>query len=165
MKSLKKVAALALLLVGVFAFHKDELTPAKTSLNLQNINVIETLSKQQFECRPVSDFMFYVETDLVKKIRGANNINAKVYILDKNTGQKALLAYQNIQISKFKGAIELKDYSKSTTLKNEIIKNGDVLIGSSEKAPFSFNELIQYESIYNSYLHATNKLLSLNRSI
>lgn len=165
MKSLRKVAALAALLVGMFSFHKAALPSAKSSLNLQNINVIKTLSNQQFECRPVSDFMFYVETDLVKKIRGANNINAKVYILNKKTGQKALLADENILISKFEGAIELKDHTKSTALKNEIMKNDDVLIGSSEKAPFSFNKLIQYESIYQSYLNSTNKLLRLKRSI
>ena len=147
MKPLKKVTALAVVLVGIFAFHKADYTPAKTSLNLNNINVIETLSKQQFECRPVSDFMFYVETDLVKKIRGANNINAKVYILDKSTGQKALLADENIQIKKFEGAIELKDHSEEGSFKNEIIQNGDILTGSSEKAPFTFDELIQYESI------------------
>lgn len=165
MKPLKKVAALAVVLVGIFAFHKAENTPKASSLNIQNVNVIETLSKQQFECRPVSDFMFYVETDLVKKIRGANNVNAKVYILDKSTGQKALLADENIQIKKFEGAIELKDHSAEGSLKNEIIQNGDVLIGGSDKAPFTFDELIQYESIYNSYLNSTNKLLNLKRSI
>jgi hypothetical protein len=165
MKPLKKVAALAVVLVGIFAFSKANLSSTKPSLNLDTINVIETLSKQQFECRPTSDFMFYVETDLVKKIRGANNVNARVYILDKVSGRKALLADENIQIKKFEGAIELKDHSAEGSFKNEIIQNGDVLIGSSEKAPFTFDELIQFESIYNSYLNSTNKLLRLKRSI
>ena len=165
MKPLRKVAALAVLLVGIFAFSKAEMSSEKPSLNLDNINVIETLSKQQFECRPTSDFMFYVETDLVKKIRGANNVNAKVYILDKVSGRKALLADENIQIKKFEGAIELKDHSASTNFKSSLIKNGDLIIGNNEVAPYTFNELIQYESIYNSYLNSTNKLLRLKRSI
>lgn len=165
MTPLKKVAALAVVLIGIFAFNKAENTTVVSSLNLEKINVIKTLSKQQFECRPSSDFMFYVETKIVKKIRGANNVNAKVYILDKVSGKKALLANDNVQINKFEGAIELKDHNETVDFKSSIIKNGDLIIGSSEKAPFAFDDLIQYESIYNSYLNATNKLLRLKRSI
>ena len=41
MKPLKKVAALAVVLVGIFAFSKANLSSTKPSLNLDTINVIE----------------------------------------------------------------------------------------------------------------------------
>lgn len=165
MKPLRKFTALAVILIGIFSFNKKENKTVETALNLESINVVELLSKQHFECRPTSDFMFYVETDLVKKVRGANNINAKVFILDKVTGQKSLLAQENIQVKKFEGSIELEDISKEKLFKSSNLVNGDKIIGGSEKAPYAFEELVKYESIYNGYINATNKLLRLKRSI
>lgn len=157
--------ALAVILIGIFSFSKKEDTSFKTALNLENINVVEVLSKQQFECRPSSNFIFYVETSLVKKIRGANQINAKVFILDKVSGSKSLLAQENVQINKFKDSIEIKDHNSESAFMSSVLDNGDKVIGGSEKAPYNFNELIKYESIYNGYINSTNKLLKLNRSI
>lgn len=165
MKPLKKFMALAVLLIGIFSFNKKENKSVETALNLDGINVVEMLSKQHFECRPTSDFMFYVETSLVKKIRGANNINAKVFILDKITGKKNLLAQENIQVKKYEDSIEIEDFDSENAFKSLILENGDKIIGSSEKAPFAFDELVKYESIYNGYINATNKLLKLKRSI
>lgn len=161
MKPLKKFMALAVILIGIFSFSKKEKKSLETALNLESINVVEMLSKQQFECRPSSDFMFYVETSLVKKVRGANNINAKVFILDKATGQKSLLAQENIQVKKFEDSIEIKDH----IFEDSILDNGDKIIGGSEKSPYVFNDLVKYESIYNGYINSTNKLLRLKRSI
>lgn len=165
MNSLKKFTALAVILVGIFAFASEDTKTPKSSLNLDEINVIEVLSNQQFECRPSSEFMFFVETNLVKKIRGASKINAKVYLLDKISGKKKLLASENIQINKFKDAIAIHEHKTEKAFKNLVLSNGDKIIGGSEKATFSFEELIQYESIYNSYISATNKLLRLKRTI
>lgn len=166
MKSLKKVAALAVILIGIFSFSKKENEPElESSLNLEEINVVEMLSKQQFECRPSSNFMFYVEANLVKKIRGANNINAKVFILDKTSGKKSLLAEENIQVNKFEGAIAIDDHNENNIIIDSILENGDKIIGGSEKAVYAFDELVKYEAIYNSYINATNKLLRLKRSI
>jgi hypothetical protein len=165
MKSLKKIMALAVILIGIFSFSAKETKTVETKLNLEGINVIEMLSKQQFECRPTSEFMFSVETKLVKKIRGANNINAKVYIVDKISGNKSLLADENVQINKFKGAVSIKDESATETFKNSLLVNGDKIIGGSQEALYSFDELIKYESIYNGYINSTNKLLKMKRSI
>lgn len=165
MKPLKKFMALAVILIGIFSFNKKENKSSTTALNLENINVVDVLSNQQFECRPSSDFIFYVETNLVKKIRGANQINAKVFILDKISGSKSLLAQENIQVNKFEDSIEIKDYSAEDNFMTSLLENGDVIIGGSEKAPFAFNDLIKYESIYNGYINSTNKLLRLKRSI
>ena len=165
MKPLKKFMALAVILIGIFSFSKKENTSPKATLNIENINIVEILSKQQFECRPSSDFIFYVETSLVKKIRGANQINAKVFILDKVSGSKSLLAQENLQINKFKDSIEINDYNSENAFMSSILENGDKIIGGSDKAPYSFNDLIKYESIYNGYINSTNKLLKLNRSI
>ena len=157
--------ALAVILVGIFSFSKREAETVKSSLNLEGINVREMLSKQQFECRPTSDFMFYVEANLVEKVRGANNINAKVYLLNKVSGQKKLLASENVQINKFKGAIAIQSHKTDKEFKTFVLDNGDKIIGGSVKTTFSFDELIQYEAIYNSYIKSTNKLLKLERTI
>lgn len=165
MKPLKKFAALAVILIGIFSFSKKEIHTTELALNLEGINIEQLLTKQQFECRPTSDFMFYVETDLVKKVRGANNINAKVFILDKVSGQKSLLAQENIQIKKYQDAIALEGFSENENFKTTILENGDKIIGGSEKSLYAFDELVKYEAIYNGYINATNKLLRLKRSI
>ena len=165
MKSLKKIAALAVVLIGIFAFSTKTAPLPKSSLNLEAINVVDMLSKQQFECRPSSDVMFYVETNIVKKIRGANNINAKVYLVDRASGNKSLLAVENLQINKFEGAIAIGHHDVIDGFAPTKIANGDKIIGSLEKAPYSFKELIKYEAIYNAYINATNKLLDLKRTI
>ena len=164
MKPLKKFAALAVLLIGIFSFNKKESNLLEPALNLETINIEKVLTKQQFECRPSSDFIFYVETNLVKKIRGANNINAKVFIMNRATGRKNLLAEDNIQIKKFKDAVFLEEH-ENNNMKKVFLENGDKIIGNFDKTPYAFNELVKYEAIYNSYINATNKLLNLKRSI
>jgi len=166
MKPLKKFSALAVVLIVILSFSKKEINDVQPTLNLETVNVDKLLIKQKFECRPLADFIFYVETDLVKKIRGASNINAKVYIMDRATGRKNLLAQDNVQIKNFKDAIFLEDDSAiNNNLTNLLLENGDKIIGNSDKFPYAFNELIKYEAIYSSYINATNKLLKLNRSI
>lgn len=165
MRPLKKVAALAVVLIGILSFSIKEHTTVKPTLSLDGINIDELLTKQQFECRPTSDFMFYVETDLVKKIRGANNINAKVYLLDKATGRKNLISQENIQIKKYQDAIALDGFNTDQNFKNTVLQNGDKIIGGSGESLYAFDELIKNETIYNGYINATNKLLRLKRSI
>jgi hypothetical protein len=153
MKSLKIITVLSLLLITFFSFVKVEKEPLK--LNLDNIDIIEILSKQKYECRPSSNFMFYVETKIIKKLRGANNINAKVYFLDRLTGSKNLLADENLQVAKFKNAFV--DNHTETKLQTSILNNGDQIIGGAKKAPYSFNELVKFESIYSSYKKSRSK--------
>lgn len=163
MKSLKKIMATAVLIVGIFSFStKDKIKP-ESHLNLEEIDIFEMLSKQQFECRPSSEFMFYVETNLVKRMRGANQINAKVYFFDKLSREKRLLANEIVQVNTFKGTIV--NHTSENVFKPIRLKNGDTIIGTATKTPYSFRELMQFESIYNSYTNATNKLLAIKRTI
>ena len=162
MNPLKKVTAFAVLLLGIFAFSKVETKTEILPLDLSEINVIETISKQQLECRPSSDFMFYVEADLVKKVRGANTVNAKVFMLEKSTGRTSLLASENVQILKFDGAISIENNS---SLRSKVLRNGDKILTNSNKSNFNLNELVQFETIYNSYIKSTNKLLDIERAI
>ena len=52
---------------NIFSFNKKESTSFKTALNLENINVVEVLSKQQFECRSSSDFIFLLFTTIFSR--------------------------------------------------------------------------------------------------
>lgn len=164
MKPLRKIAALAVVLICVLSFIKKENETFKPALKLEFINIDNVLAEQQFHCRPTSDFAIYVETDLVKKIRGASNINAKVFIVDKISGRKNLLAQENILVKKFEDAIAIKDFSTNNDALSTL-DNGDTIIGGSEKGQFTFEELVKYDAIYNSYINATNKLLNIQRSI
>lgn len=46
-----------------------------------------------------------------------------------------------------------------------VLKNGDKVLSGEPKGFYRFDELMQFEPIYNSYITATNKLLKLKRTI
>lgn len=164
MKPLKKVAALAVLLVCMLSISKKVKDTTNESLNLDKINVVEVLAQQDVES--TSKFSFQVKTNLIKKIRGASKINAKVFIVDNATGKKNLVSQENIQVKKFEDAIAIKDFSPdSNETKNIVLSNGDKIIGGINESPYAFEELVKNETIYNSYVNSTNKLLQLKRSI
>jgi hypothetical protein len=166
MKPLKKIAALAVILICVFSFIKKENKKTEIASKLKTINVENVLNKEHFECRPSSDYVFQIETNIVKKIRGANNINAKIFIIEKASGKKQLLAQEYIQVKKFEDAIDIKDHSlEDHDLKITELVNGDKIIGENNEGQYSFKELVKYEVIYNKYIHSTNKLLRLKRTI
>ncbi|WP_339663483.1 hypothetical protein [uncultured Polaribacter sp.] len=164
MKILKNLTLVFVLLIGVFAFSKAKSTTEKVPLNLDTIDVIQTLSSQELECRPTSELYFYVETNLVKKSRGSSTINASIYVLDKTSGLSNLLANDTIVVPFHKETV-LDFETLPSNCKTTVLTNGDTVIGSNTKAPFCFNELIQYEKIYNSYNNATNKLLHIQRTL
>jgi hypothetical protein len=163
MKPLKNIAFIAILLIGIFSFSKSE--KPETTLNIDNINVLEILSEQNLTCRPNSDFLFYVESSLVKKSRGFNTVNARVYIVDRSTGKHNLLASENVAVPFHKDMIAL-DY-ETTTRECEVttLENGDKIVGNANSSNYCFSELMKNEIVYNSYLNSTNKLLHLDRSI
>ncbi|PQJ75541.1 hypothetical protein [Polaribacter gangjinensis] len=163
MKPLKNIALIAVLLVGIFSFSKSENSQSK--LNIDNLNVLEILSKQDVSCRPNSDFLFYVESSLVKKSRGFNTVNARVYMIDRSTGQYNLLASENVAIPFHKDMIALDYDSTKTELELVTLVNGDKIVGNDNSGNYSFSELMEYEMVYNSYINSTNKLLNLDRSI
>ncbi|TXD50241.1 MULTISPECIES: hypothetical protein [unclassified Polaribacter] len=163
MKSLKIVSAFVVLFLGFFSFSKAENTTLKTSLNLEEINVLQQLSKQDFECRPSEEVSFYVETALVKKHRGFNTIKASVFVLDRLSGQSNLLTNENILISNHKDAVLYLD-NRTDNYQKAKLKNGDKIVVSNTKSKYSFHELMKNEAIYNSYMRATNTLLNLDRA-
>ena len=144
-----KKILLLVLLISCFSFNKLE---EKNIPN--NLNVIEILSKLQNECRPSTAYFFYVESKLSND--RTTSINASVYMLNRKTYQKILLATEKVEISD-------TDFSTSSSLM--FLKNGDQIVGKSFKNLYSFQELIQFEVIYNSYIRSTNKLLDLKRSL
>lgn len=164
MKILKNLTLVFVLFIGVLAFSKAKSTTEKAPLNLDTINVIQTLASQELECRPTSELFFYVETNLVKKSRGFSTINASIYVLDKTSGLSNLLANDTIVVPFHKETV-LDFDTVPNNGKSAVLANGDTIMGSNTKAPFSFKELIQYEKIYNSYNNATNKLLHMQRTL
>jgi hypothetical protein len=161
MNSLKKMAVIPILSIVFFSFVKKDTNSSKLMSNLEDLKLIELLSKQKYECRPSSEFMFYVESNLIKKSRGANTISANIFVLDRHSGESKLLASENIFIPHYKGAISLKHDIVASDCEKLVLNNGDEILGSTIKAPYCFNELIQFESINRSYIKSKNKLLNL----
>ena len=160
MTSLKKIASLALILLLTLSFNKKE---NKNDLDLLVSN-IETIHKFiDFPCKPSRSFQLEVETDITKRIRGAYNINAKIFVIEIATGDKKLVSQENLQVKKFEGSIISEE--NNTNYKTSKLPNGDLILGGSENAPCEFNSLIKYDAVYYSYINATNKLLNLKRSI
>ena len=159
MKPLKNAIALVVLLIGIFAFTSKENTTNQTQLDVNSINVLEILSEQNYECRPSLDYQFYVETDVNEQLRGATSVSTKVYIMEKKSGKTGLLTNETVIVPKFQGTLLLEENSS-----NNELKNGDQIVNKST-SKFSLKELSEFETIYNSYIKSTNKLLEINRSI
>ena len=158
MKPLKKLAALLVLLLGIFAFTSKTNTAENSNLDLNTIEVLNVLLEQNTSCRLNSNYSFFVETELVEKVRGASTIEAKVFILEKSTGSIAKISDEIIMVPNFKGT-QLLENSLST----KKMDNGDEIIET--KSDFSLKSLQKFETINNSYIKSTNNLLNLNRSI
>jgi hypothetical protein len=129
-----------------------------------NENIVKIFSEsKKFECKPSRAFQLQVETDITKRIRGAYNINAKIFIIEISTGDKKLVSQENLQVKKFEGSIISEE--NKTNKKTSKLPNGDLILGGSDQTPCEFNNLIKYDAVYYSYINATNKLLNLKRSI
>jgi hypothetical protein len=162
MNSLINFALFFLLLIGFFSFSKKEENPIIVKSNLYKMNVIDVLTKQEYQCRPSSRFMFYVKTNLVKKSRGANTIHANIYVLDRLSGDTNLLASENIFVPSYEDAISLERNTFISHCGKSVLENGLVItIEDAKNAPYCFNELIQFKSICRSYMYSKNKLLQL----
>jgi hypothetical protein len=161
MSFLKKITALVVFSITIFSFVKKESNSPEIKLNLEEINVITILSKQKYECRPSSKFMFYVETNLLKKSRGSNTINASIFVLDRTTGYASLLANENILVPLYKEVISVEYSSLISDREKGVLNNGDKIIGSSKNTPYCFNELIKFGVISRSYTKSRNRLLNV----
>ena len=74
-----------------------------------------------------------------------------------------MLANEIVQINTFRGSIV--NHTAENVFKPIRLNNGDTIIGTATKTPYSFSELMQFESIYLSYINATNNLLALKGTI
>jgi len=160
MTPVKKTAAIALILVLALSFSKKE---NNNHLDLIVSNIETNGEFIDFPCKPSRSFQLEFETDITKRIRGAYNINVKVFVIEIATGDKKLVSQENLQVKKFEGSIISEE--NNTNYKNSKLPNGDLILGGSENAPCKFNNLIKYDAVYYSYINATNKLLNLKRSI
>jgi hypothetical protein len=164
MKILKLVTVLLTLVVGISSFSTKENINTTAAINLEAFNVEQMLSQQELGCRPTSGLQFYVKSELVAKSRGLSTINAQIYVFDKNSGQSNLLAEENIMIPSYKDAVLNYDSSIENS-EITVLKNGDKIIDGNTTALFTFSELVKYETIYNSYIKSTNKLLNIHRTL
>lgn len=165
MTPLFKKIATAILLVGIVSFIDLDQKAEKSTLEINDTEVLDILSTHTLYGRPDGDYAFFVETDLIQKIRGANKVNAKVYIVERATGRTALLASENLQIQNYADAISIEAEPMLDNFEVFDLENGDKVIGSSTESPFQFKDLITFDTIYNSYIRATNKLLNIERTL
>lgn len=158
MKKIKNILAFIVLLIGLFAF-KEADNNSILSKSIEKETILKTLSAQEFGCRPSSEFNFYVETTVLKKYRGYAKIEAKIFVLDKLSNQKQMLASEDIIVANHKESI--LNYDKITkNLATTELENGHIIIHTKNSTAFSLKDLLNYELIYNRYIIATNNLLS-----
>jgi hypothetical protein len=147
--------------MAFFSFIKIKASSAETNLKIKKINVIDILTKNKYGCRPSSEFLFYLEIDLIKKYRGGNTINASIFVLERATGAANLLASENILVPLYKEAISLHHSTLKSDCEKYVLENGDKVLGSAKNAPYCFNELIKFGSIFRSYKKSKKELFSL----
>ncbi len=162
MKFIKKYIAISLMLVGLLSF--SNFKNKKSNVSIDNSNVIESVLNSKTSCSPLSNMMFYVETSLVKTSRGYKTINASIYVLDRISGISTLLVNEDVIVANYKDSV--LEYSvTSTEYDKPILKSGDVVLSKDFSNQYSFNEIMKYEVVYNSYINSTNKLLNIKRVI
>lgn len=154
MKRLKKVLLFFVLIIGVFSFTTPERDSNK--LNLDSIDVNELLSMEASRCRPSSEFMFYVDTETLKKSRGYSTIKADIFIYERATGKFNLLSNNSIIVPNHKEAI--LDYEIRMHHFDKTLENGDKVLDNKTVSTYNFNELIEHKTIYHSYLISRSKL-------
>mgnify|MGYP003626029430 CR=1 FL=1 len=159
MKKIKNILAVTVLLVGLFAFKKADTNPILLK-SLEKEKIVKMLSAQEFGCRPSSELNFYVETTLLKKYRGYAKIEAKVFVLDKLTNQKSMLASENIIVANYKDSFINYDKIINTSATTEL-ENGHIIIHNEKDTEFKLANLLNSELIYNRYITSTNKLLDI----
>lgn len=163
MKLAKKIITLSIALLAVFSFAKFKKNKNLTSnVNLEKVDVIALLSQLESGCRPPNKVMFYVDTEIIKKHRGFSEISARIYITDRISGASNELSSTHILLPYYKDAV-IVNHEKITNGNLITIQNGDKIIVDGKKAAYSFNELISFKTIYNSYLRSSNKLLHFKK--
>lgn len=70
-----------------------------------------------------------------------------------------------MQIQNYEDAISIEAKPILEDFEVFELENGDKVVGSSSEAPHQFKDLMAYDTIFNSYITATNELLNLNRDI
>tara|TARA_R110002049_G_scaffold68910_2_gene178567 strand:+ start:361 stop:837 length:477 start_codon:yes stop_codon:yes gene_type:complete len=158
MKKIKNILAVTVLLVGLFAFKKADTNPILLK-SLEKEKIVKMLSVQELGCRPSSELNFHVETTLLKKYRGYAKIEAKVFVLNKLTNQKSMLASENIIVANYKDSFINYDIIKNSATTE--LKNGHIIIHNEIDTEFKLANLLNSELIYNRYIISTNKLLNL----
>lgn len=150
------------MLVGLLSF--SNFKNKKSNVSIDNSNVIESVLNSKTSCRPLSNMMLYVETSLVKTSRGYKTINASIYVLDRISGISTLLVNEDVIVANYKDSV--LEYNVTSTKYNKtVLKTGDVVLGKDFSNQYSFNEIMKYEVVYNSYINSTNKLLNIKRVI
>lgn len=165
MTPLFKKIATAILLVGIVSFVKLERKSKHSTLDIKKTEVLDILSTHTLYGRPDGNYSFFVETDLIQKVRGAKKVNAKVYIIERATGKTSLLASENVQIQNYPDAISIETHPMVDNFEVFALENGDKVIGCSSETPFQFRDLMAFDTIYNSYIRATNTLLNIERTL
>lgn len=140
------LSMLCIVILALFSFSKLEKNPAK--FDLEDIDIIDLLTEQKYECRPSESYMFWVDSKVFKETKEANSVNVKIYICDRNSSEKELLAEENIKLEHYHN---LKTMS---TASREILASASKKsnIYNIHKTPYGFYELMKFESIHRSYL-------------
>ena len=83
-----------------------------------------------------------------------------MFVFDKLTNQKSILANENIIVANHKDSLINYDKIINNSETTEL-ENGHIIIHNEKNTEFKLANLLKSELIYNRYIISTNKLLNI----
>lgn len=127
------------------------------------ISILEK-SKNEKKGEPVftPKFNFTTESDFIEGNSGCYTVNVRVYLTNLETGQKSLVASDNVKV----GDCSQNENKINNTLNKcdiYVLENGHQIVSNNVETPYCVAELIDYEIIYNSYIKSIDDLLKARK--
>lgn len=110
--------------------------------------------------RIIIPFKYETESDFIDGDSGCYTVNVRVYYIDIESGQKTLIANDNVQVGDCKGAKRMMNPSNSNACKAGYLPNGDYVFPNNTTNKYCLLDLLlDNEEVYNQYLKSVEETL------
>ncbi len=110
--------------------------------------------------RVIIPFKFETESDFIDGDAGCYTVNVRVYLVNLESGQKTLVANDNVQVGDCDSANRMMNPSNSNACKAGYLPNGDYVFPNNTTNKYCLLDLLlDNEEVYNQYLKSIEKTL------
>ncbi len=103
---------------------------------------------------------FKIETDFISGNSDCYTVNVRVYLVNLESGQKTLVANDNVQVGDCDSANRMMNPSNSNACKAGYLPNGDYVFPNNTTNKYCLLDLLlDNEEVYNQYLKSVEKTL------